>query len=279
MADIPRPQDPSSWINIAGPTPQMGGAQGASSAMSAFTNPATIVPLAIAFGINRYFSQKAKAKAKKETAQARDAGYQRAGAALDARNKAAELEYFKRNPDAPESAFRYGKPKSAIQPKLAGGTPAVSALSKFGVPSLKGGGEQAASFGGQFGQGPLNTPSVPLSTPAGADSVSAGSGGKGIFSRLKQLNNMKQGLDLFGFGKKKQKQQPMEQFQMPQYQGFQQEQPSQQDPYVSQVGGNMSGGYGGYGGGGDTKMGDYIRNLMKQRGSGFYSGREAGGMA
>ena len=64
-----------------------------------------------------------------------------------------------------------------------------------------------------------------------------------------------------------------------QYQGFQQEQPSQQDPYVSQVGGNMSGGYGGYGGGGDTKMGDYIRNLMKQRGSGFYSGREAGGMA
>ena len=139
--------------------------------------------------------------------------------------------------------------------------PQQSALSQFGVPSVSSAGKQMAGPGGQFGM-----PNVSPATPTEGSGV-------GKVGPLARLNQAKQSFDLFGmFNKKKDKETPMQQFDMPSQQPMFQNQ-TPQDPYVSQVG---RAGKGLAGGSGQSAVGklrsdmDLVRQAMSK---GSYSGR------
>ena len=147
----------------------------------------------------------------------------------------------------------------AAQGALGGLFGSGTAASNAGYASNAG--RIGSSMGGGFGVG----------TGTGAGSAAASGGGGGAISGL--LSDFgKSGAQSFvkntlsGKPKQQSSEYPeyMDRFQG---QGIQQQQEPQQPPAVSQVGGKM-----------DSLGSDYYRNAMQQRRSGFYSGRDAGGL-
>lgn len=247
------------------------GSTAASTATSPFMGMAgpAMLMFQILSGL-RGFNQGRKEKSMRAASE-RDASLQAAAVEAD-RSRAIQTFRQQHNiGDIPTATMIYDELQRqqsnppTSQPQQTSGTPHVSALSKFGVPSVSSGGLQAASPGGQFG--------MPHVSPAPATEGS-GVGQKGTLSKL---NQAKQTFDMFGFfnNRKKKEETPMEQFDMPQQQGILQQ--PQQDPYVSQVDRNnlrMNSGSGQSAVGKLRSDMELVRQAMSR---GTYSGRDSGG--
>ena len=254
-------QGPSQAAPSAASTVGSTAASTATSPFMGMAGPAMLM-FQILSGL-RGFNQGRKEKSMRAASE-RDASLQAAGVEADRTRAIQTLRQNMGIIDMATATMIYDEmsnPKTQ-QPQQTRTTPHVSALSKFGVPSVSSGGLQAASPGGQFGM--PNVSQAPATEGSGV-------GQKGTLSKL---NQAKQTFDMFGMfsKKKKEEESPMQQFNMPQQQGMMQDM-APQDPYVSQVGGNKMRMNGGSGQSAVGKLRSDMELVRQAMSKGSYSGR------